>query len=278
MENQDKRVVSVNIMGGLGNQMFQLAVAYIYAKENQSKLIIQRAKREYDGRPLYWDSFLKRFQEYLVDKLPDGLDQWHQLESHHFTPLPSLNNKGIILNGYLQNINYFNNYQNEVRELFQPSTQRFEEVYGKYKPLIDNRDRIVVVHARRTDYLRNQDIINYHGPLSVEYYRNAIKKMSKYVSNAVYLLASDDNSFWVSVIKEVPELNRNFVVVDAENEINTMILLQQFHHFIIANSTFSWWASYLAKDVKKIIAPSKWYGPSRVEDYSGIYRSEWELI
>jgi hypothetical protein len=278
MENQDKRVVSVNIMGGLGNQMFQLAVAYIYAKENRAKLIIQKTKREYDGRPLYWDSFLKRFQEYLVDKVPDGLGQWHQIESHHFTPLPNLTNQGIILNGYLQNINYLKSRQNEVRELFRPSSELFEDVYKKYKPLIDNRDRIVVVHARRTDYLRNQDIINYHGPLSVEYYKDAIKRMAKYVSNAVYLLASDDNSFWVSVIKEVPELNRNFVVLEGENEINTIILLEQFHNFIIANSTFSWWASYLAKDVKKIIAPFKWYGPSRTDDYSGIYRPEWELI
>jgi hypothetical protein len=278
MQTQNGRYVSVNIMGGLGNQMFQLAVAYLYAKKYSGNLVILRNKRENDGRPLYWDSFLKRFQEYLVDKLPDGLVQWHQGESHDNTLLPQLTDKGIYLNGYLQNINYLKDSQEIVKELFKPSINSFRQVYLKYQPLIDNKDRIVVVHARRTDYLRNQDIINYHGPLSVEYYKSAINKMCKYVKNPIFLLSSDDSSFWVSVIKEVTELTNNFFVLEDENEINTLILLQQFYYFIIANSTFSWWASYLAKDIKKIFAPRKWYGPSRIEDYSGIYRPEWELV
>lgn len=278
MQTKNGRYVSVNIMGGLGNQMFQLAAAYLYAKKYSGNLVILRTKRENDGRPLYWDTFLQRFQEYLVDKLPDGLVQWHQVESHDNTPLPVLTEKGVCLNGYLQNINYLKDNQEIVQKLFEPSNELFRQVYLKYRPLIDNKDRIIVVHARRTDYLTNQDIINYHGPLSVEYYKKAISKMCKYVNNPIFLLSADDSSFWVSVIKEVPELTNNFFVLDNENEINTLILLQQFHYFIIANSTFSWWASYLAKDNKKIIAPIKWYGPSRREDYSGIYRAEWELV
>jgi hypothetical protein len=278
MQDKNRRYVSVNVMGGLGNQMFQLAVAYLYAKKNEGNLVIQRNKRENDGRPVYWDSFLHRFREYLVDKLPDELIQWRQLESHHNTLLPILTDKGVCLNGYLQNINYLKGSEDEVRALFKPSDEVVREVYLKYRPLIDGKDRVVVVHARRTDYLKNQDIINYHGPLTVEYYKQTIKKMCSYVKNPIFLLSADDSSFWVSVIKEVSELRNNFFVLEDENEINTLILLQQFHYFIIANSTFSWWASYLAEDAKKIIAPIKWYGPSRMEDYEGIYRAEWELV
>ena len=277
MQHNNQRCVGVNIMGGLGNQMFQLAVAYIYAKNNYGKLLIERNKRENDGRPLYWDSFLKAFQEYLVDTLPEHLIQWHQRESHHNTLLPILTDKGVCLNGYLQNINYLKWGEDEIRSLFKPSDELFREVYLKYRPLIDGKDRIIVVHARRTDYLKNQDIINYHGPLSVEYYKKAINKMCSYVKNPIFLLSADDSSFWATVIREVPELRSNFFVLEDENEINTLILLQQFHYFIIANSTFSWWASYLA-DAKKIIAPAKWYGPARLEDYSSIYRAEWELV
>lgn len=278
MQRDNGRFVSVNIMGGLGNQMFQLAVAYLYAEQHSGNLIIQRNKKENDGRPLYWDSFLQRFEQYLVDRLPESLIHWHQGDSHQNNPLPVLTDMGICLNGYLQNMNYLRGFEDEVRALFKASDNLYKKVYSKYQPLIDGKDRIVVVHARRTDYLRNQDIINYHGPLSVEYYKNAISKMSKYVKNPIFLLSSDDSSFWVSVIKETPELTNNFFVLEDKNEINTLILLQQFHYFIIANSTFSWWASYLAKDVRKIIAPAKWYGPSRLEDYSGIYRAEWELV
>jgi hypothetical protein len=277
MHGGNQRCVSVNIMGGLGNQMFQLAVAYLYAKNNSGNLVILRNKRENDGRPLYWDSFLQRFQEYLVDTLPDGLIQWHQVESHHNTLLPILTDKGVCLNGYLQNTNYLIGFEDKIRELFKPSTELLRSLYIKYQPLIDNKERIVVVHARRTDYLKNQYIIDYHGPLTVEYYKKAINKMCKYVKNPIFLLSSDDSRFWVDVIRDCG-LRNNFCVLEDENEINTLILLQQFHYFIIANSTFSWWASYLATNTKKIIAPAKWYGPSKREDYSGIYRAEWELV
>ena len=47
MSNQN--VVSVNIMGGLGNQMFQLASTYAYAKKFNGNLKILRNKRQDDG-------------------------------------------------------------------------------------------------------------------------------------------------------------------------------------------------------------------------------------
>ena len=76
--NEEKPVVSVNIMGGLGNQMFQLATAYAYARKNNGNLKVLRNKRESDGRPLYWDSFLSKFNKYLVDSIPDSLAHWYE--------------------------------------------------------------------------------------------------------------------------------------------------------------------------------------------------------
>jgi hypothetical protein len=103
--------------------------------------------------------------------------------------------------------------------------------------------------------------------------------MTVKVKNPIFLLSSDDPTFWLSVISEVPELYNNFIyILNNENEINTLALLQQFHYFIIANSTFSWWASWLSSDVRDIIAPSKWFGPTGPQNYKDIYLSEWELI
>ena len=274
-------IVSVNIMGGLGNQMFQLATAYAYAKQNSGKLIVLRSKKEFDGRSLYWDNMLYRFQDFLVDKLPEGLEQWHESGSTEFSIIPLLTDKGLYINGYLQSPKYFGNtiIQEEIKELFKPSETTMCNIQSRYNLLLKNKDRIVVVHARRTDYLKNQHIINFHGPLSIDYYNEAIKKISNEIKDPIFILASDDLSFWGSVINELPQLNnRNIYILDDDNEISTLALLQQFKYYIIANSTFSWWAAWLSKDTKKVIAPSKWFGPTGPQNYKDIYMSSWELI
>ena len=274
-------IVSVNIMGGLGNQMFQLATAYAYAKQNNGKLTVLRNKKEADGRSLYWDNMLYRFQEFLVDKLPEGLEQWRESGATEFSIIPSLPLNGLFLNGYLQSAKYFGDatIQEEIKELFKPSHTIMCNIQSRYNILLKNKERIVVVHARRTDYLKNQDIINYHGPLSIDYYNEAINKMSNEIEDPIFILAADDSSFWSSVINELPQLNnRNIYIIDDDNEIRTLALLQQFQHFIIANSTFSWWAAWLSKDTKKVIAPSKWFGPTGPQNYKDIYIPSWELI
>jgi hypothetical protein len=272
-------VVSIKIQGGLGNQMFQLAGTYVYAKQNNGKLLVLRNKIESDGRPLYWDNILYRFQEFLVDTLPNCLEQWYESGPTEFNIIPSLPSNGIFLNGYLQSPKYFGDYTEEIRELFKPSPNTMSNIQSRFGLLLKNKDRIVVVHARRTDYLKDQDIINYHGPLSIDYYNEAIKKMSNEIEDPIFILAADDSSFWGSVINELPQLNnRNIYILDDDNEIITLALLQQFQYFIIANSTFSWWAAWLSKDTKKVIAPAKWFGPTGPQNYKDIYMPSWELI
>ena len=274
-------VVSVNIMGGLGNQMFQLATAYAYAKQNNGKLIVLKNKKEPDGRSLYWDNMLYRFQDFLVDRLPEGLEQWHETGATEFSSIPPLTNKGLYINGYLQSPKYFGDttIQEEIKELFKPSENIMCNIQSRFGLLLKNKERVVVIHARRTDYLKNEHMINYHGPLSIDYYKEAIMKISNDIEDPIFILAADDPSFWSSVINELPQLsNRNIYILDDDNEIIVLALLQQFQYFIIANSTFSWWAAWLSNATKKVIAPSKWFGPTGPQNYKDIYIPSWELI
>jgi hypothetical protein len=277
----NKPIVSVNIMGGLGNQMFQLATAYSYSKKYNGTLQIIKNKLNDDGRPIYWDSVLHRFKPFLVDNLPNTLSIWRERGATEYSVVPQLPQNGTYLSGYLQSSKYFNDSQtiNELKELFKPSQECLDLINSKYSELIRNKERVIVVHARRTDYLRNEYVIKYHGPLDVQYYKEAITKMLLTVENPLFLFSSDDSTFWDGVFKEIPELtDKNKYILDGENEINTLALLQQFSYFIIANSTFSWWATWLSDSKKKVIAPSKWFGPTGPQNYKDIYCDDWELI
>lgn len=264
---EDKRpVVSVNIMGGLGNQLFQIATAYAYAKKENGTLKIVK-KRDNGNRPVYWDVF-KNLSPYLVENSSDlpQLKQWHERGPTEYTDIEPLSYPGIFLNGYLQSSKYF---KDDIKELFKIDNLEINtKEIDKYQYLLDNSKRVIVIHARRTDYITYKEV---HGPLDVDYYKKAIDMMLTKVENSLFVLTSDDNSFWDQI-----KLNHEHVIVN-DTDINTFILLQKFNNFIMANSTFIWWVVWLSNS-KNVIAPSKWFGPKGPQKYEDIYEDSWIRI
>jgi hypothetical protein len=267
-------IVTITITGGLGNQLFQIAAAYAYAKRHGLELQILLYKTEYDGRSTYWYSILSRLQSYLVTTLPDGLSKWYEQAATVYSPIPEC--KSLHIGGYLQSSKYFKDYANEIKELYKLNEDQVYMLNSKYPQLVENKDRMVVVHARRTDYTKNDGMIQFHGPLTDDYYQRAIAAMVARISNPCFLLVADDPSYWTSMTSKIKELKDNpCYILSDETDINTFALLQQFHYYIIANSTFSWWAAWLA-DTKHVIAPKRWFGLSGPKEWEDIYEAEWE--
>jgi hypothetical protein len=87
---------------------------------------------------------------------------------------------------------------------------------------------------------------------------------------------------------EIPALQTyEFRFLNDEGDVGTLVLLQQFRTFIVANSTFSWWAAWLAEgqgsrgsaeESKTVIAPSRWFGPAATQKYEDIYEPNWIRI
>jgi hypothetical protein len=270
------RIVSIDIKGGLGNQLFQIAAAYAYAKKEGG--ILQILYKEYNGvRPVYWETILHRIKPYLVQSVP--LDMIHCDESlpTMYQPIPPLTSQGLLLDGYRQTSKYFYNDEIKcnIRKLFTPSSTLMNEVSTRYSFLLENKYRVVVVHARRTDYLRNQTMIDIHGPLPSSYYKEAIQRMKKKVKDPIWLLTSDDNRYWLEIEQELG-IHAPIILMN-ESDIHTFALLQQFQHMIMSNSTFIWWCTWMA-DARHVIAPSKWFGPAGPHSYDDIYEDHWERI
>ena len=262
-----KPLVTVPLIGGLGNQMFEIATAYAYARREGGKLLLQYINH-CGKRPVYWDSFFASFASQLVSGLPH-LPVWREVNATTYTPLPPLTAAGLRLDGYLQSSKYFADAAEEIRERFQAPRSLQDAVEEKYAELLSQRERVVVVHARRTDYLQHMEV---HSPVGVEYYRESVRRVRNTVNNPLFLLVSDDPSFWRS---ELPDLEGT--ILDDATDVETMILLQRFQYFVMSNSTFIWWATWLAKP-QHVWVPARWFGPKGPREWEDIYEAEWERI
>ena len=83
------------------------------------------------------------------------------------------------------------------------------------------------------------------------------------------------------------ELKKNFpniffeIIDYAIEDYKQMFLMSCCEHNIIANSTFSWWGAWLStNENKRVIAPSKWFGPplDQINDTKDLYCEGWEVV
>ena len=100
-------------------------------------------------------------------------------------------------------------------------------------------------------------------------------RMLSQVENPFFLLVCEEPMWFLEVIEDLPALQAHpFQILVESDEVVTMGLLQQFQHFILANSSFSWWFAWLA-DARHVIAPAAWFGPAGPKRWEDIYCKGW---
>lgn len=109
----------------------------------------------------------------------------------------------------------------------------------------------VGVHIRRGDYVGLGKVV-----CSPDYYNNAIDYINSKIPDAVFYIFSDD----VNWAKENIRNDKSITFVDNGNPtIDDFKLLSSCKHFVLSNSTFSWWGAFLGSDENScVIAPLYW--------------------
>lgn len=266
--------VTVKLMGGLGNQMFQIATGWAYAKQRGGRLLLRAEKEEADGRPMYWASMLHRFQHVVYDSLPIIKPAAWEPAATEYGVLPPLSGLGMRLQGYFQSPKYFEAC-GEIRQLFAPSAEVLRHVKASHGNLLAIRERVVVVHARRGDYLK---AVEHHGVLGIDYYHAAMEAMVAKVPDAFFLLVCEEPMWFMEAMQDLPVLQTHpFSILMEQDEVATLALLQQFRHFVIANSSFSWWAAWLSGSTD-VIAPRQWFGPAGPKKWEDVYCAGWQRM
>jgi hypothetical protein len=261
-------MLTCNLQGGLGNQLFQIYTTIAHAERTNSKfffLNIKELKGSVTDRYTYWETFFSTLKPYLLD--PELIDKTNLviIKEKGFTySLLSINNlsKIRILSGYFQSFKYFDNNFSDINRLLKIDILKVD-LTNKYLKLI-NEDTPISMHFRLGDYKKLPD---HYTILGVEYYKTALNYLitNKTLEKTVlYFCEEPDLEEVDNMIQHIRMDFPGLTFVRADPELadwEQLILMSLCKHNIIANSTFSWWGAYLNTSREKIVVcPLTWFG------------------
>jgi len=297
MNNSPSTKIIPRILGGIGNQLFCYAAARRLALVNNAELVIDHIsgfKYDHEYRRQYQlDHFnvpcrkataaerlepfskIRRYLNRRINQhLPFEKRRYIQQQGIDFDPrLLQVKPRGTVyIEGYWQSEKYFKDVESTIRQDLQ------------IKPPGDSENRAMADHIRKhmavAVHVRFFDDPNAEGQnnASDDYYHRAILEMDRRIPMAHYYLFSDRPK---EAQRVIPLPVSRTTVVD-HNQGDAMAyadlwLMSQCRHFIIANSTFSWWGAWLSENIDKhIIAPGfekrdgkMWWG------FKGLLPEKW---
>lgn len=266
--------------GGFGNQLFQYATARSIADRLGCELLLDtRTLGVQDGRAYGLNSYPIRAQlagPELLAALPSprssrigrlkarmGLAMpgvfalpvfWP--ESFAYDARVTRISKPVYMVGYWQSERYFGWNRARLLQDLRPLDAVGDP--AALKSRIAATDS-VALHIRRGDYLSNASAAAIHGVCDHAYYVAAIAHLARQRKDMHLFVFSDDPQ-WV-------QQNFNFdapvVLVNAAMGSTTQFdfeMMRHCRHHIISNSTYSWWAAWLAgHDSQIVVAPRHWF-------------------
>jgi len=214
-------------------------------------LIIKKALKTDDKKykfEKFYQSILNRFGIYMAE--------------NRYVKMSSSQSKVKIISGHFESSSFFNEVRDEILEAFTPCYPPIEKNNDLYSSILSSES--VCISIRRGDFVSIPEYRKTHDVCTFEYYQKAINVLKERLDNPKFFVFSDE----IDWVKE----NYKF---DCEVEYETgtdpvwekLRLMYSCKHFIISNSTFSWWAQYLSRNEKKIvISPSRWSNGDRKTD------------
>ena len=290
------KTLRVFLTGGLGNQLFQLAAALHYAGSRRIELDVHTAEprknksgkaeilsldlppqihileknegtfvRKVFGFNLRSGYLPRKFEKEVMFKairrlastiaLGVALRRFHQIiVSNNLGDDRKINgsDRNEIIIGYFQTYKFASEVINIKEKLFgQFNNQNFQE----YKSLAVV-EKPLLVHVRLGDYQLEEQF----GILTSEYYKAAIEHAwKKGEFNRIWLFSDQP----VEALHRIPQkyIDKIRLIEDyGLDSVETLQIMSLCQGYVIANSSFSWWAAMFS-DFKDpiVITPKPWF-------------------
>lgn len=159
--------------------------------------------------------------------------------------------------GKFEDANLFENIQEELKESIEPIEPiRRENI--SFLEKIKSSDS-VCISIRRGDFLTT-DYKNDFFQCDDKYFQKSISIIKEKVENPTFFVFSDDVEYAEQFTRDFLYFDKVFVEIKGNSIGEKLKLMKSCKHFIISNSTFSWWTQFLGDfDDKIVIGPNKWF-------------------
>lgn len=241
--------------GQLGNQLFQIATTLSLSKEYNLDV--------YFPESWVWKNRLKEVGKLCTNCTMDGIYTYTE-PKFSYTKIHNIYGN-VNIHGYFQSEKYFIDNKEYIKNTIE------KDMYGYNGMNMDELKTIFsdycFIHVRRGDYLNLQHVYKIIG---IGYYNNAINIMKQNGYTKFAVLSDDIN--WCK---------QHFIGDEYKffngDQVSDLSIMAGCSSGIIANSSFSWWGSYLG--IKKItIAPDGWFSECGPSDWHDLYRDDWKII
>ena len=258
-------MLSVHIMGGLGNQLFQIFTLISTSLNSKIPFYFEYIEKpDRIDRPFYWENILKRLSIFIKKDVKANMI--YKEPHFHHKPIPHdlFQNKNIKLFGYFQSYKYFDEHKETICKMIDLKNVQ-NNVNQKFSN--DFFTNTVSLHFRIGDYTNIQQ---HHPVLKIEYYLNSLDKLIRDTQkNNWNILCFFEKQNETEVNDKINILNDKFPELTFQKIDNNlsdweqMITMSLCQHSIIANSSFSWWGAYLNNNDNNVYYPDIWFGPAQ---------------
>ena len=279
-------MITCNLMGGLGNQLFQIftTISYSIICKNAFKFL----NIEILGggattiRNTYWKTFFHKLKPFLIPKFP----HFEVIREKDFTynnlPLTEIINNDVMIHGYFQSYKYFEENYSLICKLIGLEDMK-TNVLNNISISKDILEKSISIHFRLGDYKKFKD---FHPITSYQYYERSLlyvqKKFLNETFTIIYFCEEEDINEVLESIKKLSDKFSNYNFIRGDNNLldwEQLLLMSCCKHNIIANSSFSWWAAYFNSNVDKIVCyPSLWFGETANINTNDLCPLEWVKI
>lgn len=282
-------MITVRLIGGLGNQMFQYAAAYALAQRLGTSVAIDPTAFDHDRQRDYLLSAFNIDADFADIRLPPGRTarilrrlrgprrEYRNFDATFdpgFFSLPD----GAALNGYFQSWRYFAPAEAAIRQHFtlqSPLSPKAAALAAE----IAATPLPVSLHVRRGDYL-SPESASVHNSIGLPYYERAIAVLRGLLAAEPHFFLFSDDPAWVR--ENLSGLGVH-TVVEGQHAApwEDLALMALCRHHIIANSSFSWWGAWLnPRPDKWVVAPRQWFTEAvlREKNVADLLPPEWIAV
>jgi len=291
------KTIRVQMLGGLGNQMFQAAAGIALARRLSARLELDTSRLRIDGARRFSLAALNVDADIFTDKQSPFERTFNKIThqtgklfgsrsprrptgwrgpvftqtNYNYTPEFQQISEDCYLRGYFQSPKFFAGAEDEVRAAY-----TLERAISKYARAQAQEigEGSVALHVRRGDYLAHSGANAFHGVMQPAYYERALDLLeSKFAIQKIFVF-SDDPDHARAMFAHHPKAH----FLRGESEYDDMYLMSKARAHIIANSTFSWWSAWLdPRPDALVIAPDAWFSEqaTATHDTRDIYPPGW---